>query len=249
MAANLVTPIGQDEQPQAPQPSPMMETTGGSGAEQPNTAQGAAPQEPAAPSVNVPKELVKHPAFQALFAGAPPAVSYHLKGFEDRSERELFSENKDFLQRAGIRVYKAMSGERGVIYNALHIHPADLQAADKMGKLDQIAPDFDVVNHAIAKSGLANPILRAENVPGAPPRSRAVTIAPQAASQAALAARVSGNMAPTPQSSPPVVPSLPASAQRQLMAARATALQPGSPTSGPAPGQGRLLNSILKPVA
>jgi len=40
----------------------------------------------------------------------------------------------------------------------------------------------------------------------------------------------------------------PASAQNKLATARLKSLSPGSPTSGPAPGQGRVLNAILKPT-
>jgi len=234
-----------------PLAAPMPQTTGG--APIPNTADGAAGGSPAPNSATpegpaIPKELVKHPAFQALFSGAPPALSYHIKGFADRDERELFSKNKAFLQKAGISVYKSISGDRGVIFNALHVHPQDLYAADKMGKLDQIAPDFDVVNHAVAKSGISNPVLRVGHVPAAPPMSRSATIAPQSASQDALAQRVMGNQAPGPGQTPPVAPTLPASVQKRLLAERSANLTPGAPTAGQAPGQGRLLNSILKPV-
>lgn len=51
---------------------------------------------------------------------------------------------------------------------------------------------------------------------------------------------------------PPATPAAgnppPASAQRNLMTKRVNNVQPGSPTSGARPGQGRLLNNIQKPV-
>jgi hypothetical protein len=57
---------------------------------------------------------------------------------------------------------------------------------------------------------------------------------------------------PTPTSVPPTSASggsLPASAQRDLMSARVSNMQPGPPAStGAKPGAGRILNSILKPV-
>lgn len=227
-------------------PSPMPTA---SDAAVPNTADAAQPEQPAANAPAVPKDLIKVPAMQALFAGAPPAMSYHIKGMEDRDEKRLMSEHKEFLQKAGIRVYKSLSGDRGVIFNALHIHPQDLYAADKAGKLDQIAPDFDTVNHAISKAGLSNPVLQVRGVPGGPPTSRSGAIAPTSASQDALAQRVMGSGAPSAGQTPPVAPSLPASVQKRLLAERNANLTAGAPTSGPAPGQGRLLNSILKPVA
>ena len=57
--------------------------------------------------------------------------------------------------------------------------------------------------------------------------------------------------------SPPAAPQAPAqqpesqpapSVQQKLATSRTANLAPGSPTSGPAPGAGRLLNSILKPA-
>lgn len=49
----------------------------------------------------------------------------------------------------------------------------------------------------------------------------------------------------SPQSQPMGAPA-PASSQTQLANARIANLAPGQPTSGPAPGQGRVLNNILK---
>jgi len=202
-----------------------------------------APEAAAAP----PDELLKIPAFQALFAGSPPAVSFSLTGQSDRPERKLAEKNSDYLKEAGFRIFKAQADNRAVLYNALRIHPEDLRAAEKMGKLEIIAPDFDAVNHAVGKSGDANPILHAGEVPAAPASALSASTAPQAGSIPALAARV---MAAAPQSggAPPNVAPAPAGVQRKLAGARIASLKPSAPTAGPAPGQGSLLNSILKPV-
>lgn len=59
-------------------------------------------------------------------------------------------------------------------------------------------------------------------------------------------AAVSGGSAPVaaaPAGNPPS-----SSAQKKLATARAKNLQPGSPTSGPRPGAGRIINNILKPT-
>jgi hypothetical protein len=192
---------------------------------------------PAAPTL--PHDLLKVPAMQALVAGSPPAVSANLKGAEDREDIKLFRKNKDLMQRAGFGFYRSLSGHQGVIFNALHIHPADLQAADKAGKLTLIAPPLDVVNHAVGKSGASNPVLSRSAVPNGPampspqaPPQAGATLAPGASP----AAGVTG------------IPPAPHSVQRGLARARLAALNPGSPTSGPSPGAGRLLNSIMKPV-
>lgn len=192
-------------------------------------------------------ELLKIPAFQALFAGSPPAVSYDLEDKADRPERKLAEENAGYLAEAGFRTYKTLSGDRGVLYNALHVHPEDLAAADKAGKLKLLAPDFDAVNHAVGKSGLANPIFHAGDSPQTFAKSRSGSIAPQSATQQAIADRVSG--APAPLASPQaIVAPASAGAQKRIASARVANMKPSAPTGGPAPGQGALLNSIMKPV-
>jgi hypothetical protein len=153
-----------------------------------------------------------------------------VKGAEDRDEIKMVSENKEAILGAGMGFYRSMSGQLGVIFNALKIHPQDLQAADKAGKLPVVAPDFDTINHEVSKLNLTHPIRNAQPPPAqfASPMS---TAAPQAAS---------GML--------PLVPPAPASVARKLAAQRILNMQAGAPTSGPEPGAGRLLNSIMKPV-
>lgn len=172
---------------------------------------------------------------QALLAGNPPAVSGNLKNAEDREEVQKIREHKDALLKAGFAFYKSLSGQFGVLYNRLHIHGADIQAADKAGKLLQIAPLWDQVEHEVSKSGAKHPLLGLQGLPGG-----FAMPTPQAAPQAGSGLG--------PGVAPAAIKQAPASAQRQLMAARTMNLQPGAPTSGPAPGQGRLMNQILKPV-
>lgn len=195
-------------------------------------------QAPAAPSL--PHELIKMPVMQALIAGSPPAVSDDIREKNTRAEADVFREHKALLQRAGFGFYRSLSGKLGVIYNSLHIHPEDILAADKAGKLPLIAPPFDVVNHAVSKSGATNPVLSRSAVPGGPalpspkaPPGVSATMAPGASGPSPAMLRPAG---------------LPAGAQRSLAKARLAQMAPGSPTSGPEPGAGRLLNQILKPV-
>jgi len=216
--------------PMAEQPAPIPE-------EALPAEEGAAP----------PPELLKIPAFQALFAGSPPAVSYDLSNKSDREERKVAEDNAGYLSEAGFRTYKTLSGERGVLYNALHIHPEDLAAADKAGKLNLIAPDFDAVNHAVAKSGPAHPILHAGDAPLTPARARSAAIAPQSATQQALADRISGAPTPLGRGAPNVAP-MSSSAQRRVAGARVSNMAPTAPTAGTAPGQGAILNAITKPI-
>lgn len=195
----------------------------------------------------IPDEVLRLPAMQALIAGSPPAVSAKLSDFANRPEAKLMAENKDALLAAGMGFYKSLSGDLGVVFNSLHIHPSDLQAADKAGKLLDIAPPVDQVDAAVSKSGTGNPVLQATGVPGGPAMARSATIPPQSGSGG-----LSG--APTKAPAPMTLPAggghqgTPASLQRNLMQARVKNIQPGTPTSGASPGAGRLLNQILKPV-
>lgn len=192
-----------------------------------------APDAAPAPQEKMPGALLKIPAMHGLMTGSPGAVSDNIKDFSKRGDAKVLTDNKDWLTRAGFGFYRSLDGGTGVVFNLLYVHPEELKAADAAGKLKEVAPDFDSVNHAISKSGRAHPALSAGPVPaglkGAP-----VPQPPQIA------------QVPPPPTTPIPPPS--AAAQQSLQSARTTNLQPGSPTSGPVPGAGRLLNQVLKPV-
>lgn len=184
----------------------------------------------------LPDEIIKIPAIQAVIAGSPPAVSMALKGSEDREERKLVEDHQEALQEAGMGFYRSLSGALGVMFNGLKIHPDDIVAADRAGKLTAIAPDFDKLNHEVAKSGRAHPVLSANRPVAALPMPLSAATPPQAASGA------------LPMPSQTNVPPAPASVARRLAAQRVLNLQTGAPTSGPAPGAGRILNRVLTPA-
>jgi len=171
----------------------------------------------------LPQELLQLPAFQALFAGQPPALSAPVADFAKRPETKLVSDNKAPLMKAGIGFYRSIGGDLGVVFNQMFISGEEIKAADTAGKLLEIAPPFDAVSQSVAQSGAENPVLKAQTPTG--PRGAPVPTPPQSGGK--------------PQS---------AAAQRKTTSARVMNIQPGAPTSGPAPGAGRLLNSILKPV-
>lgn len=210
-----------DIQPQMPQDASQP---------QPAPDNQPAPADAAPPAEALPHALLKYPAIQGLLAGMPVAVSDQISQFREKPLGKDVAKYSQQLQQAGLMFYKSLSGDTGVIFNALHVHPADIQAADKAGKLKQIAPDIDRIDHELGKAGKNHPILAMQT--GAP--QAPATPTPQAPPQSAQL--------------PPPVKQNPASAQKKLMAARIMAASPGSPLSGPAPGSGRLLNSILKPV-
>jgi hypothetical protein len=199
-------------------------------APQPDPAETAsAPEAPAATdSQNLPDELVQIPAMQAVLAGNPAAVSAPLAEFSKRPEAKIIIDNKDALVAAGFGLYRSLSGDVGVVFNTLHLHPDELKAADKAGKLQQLAPPFDQVNASVAGAGPdTHPVLNAAEVPTGP----------------------KGPPMPNPpQMNSGAMNHTPAAVQRTVATARTNNLNPGSPTSGPQPGAGRILNSILKPV-
>jgi hypothetical protein len=196
--------------------------------------QEAPPQAPAAPPEAeapppLPPALLKIPALQALVAGAPPALSMKLKGSEDRDEVKMVTKNAQGLQQAGMGFYQSLNKEFGVMFNALRIHPDDLLAADKQGKLLQVAPDFDTVNHAVSKMGKDHPALHASPPP------------------AAYATPVSAGSAPQ-MASGKFMPPIAAAVARKLLQQRIQNMQPSAPTGGPMPGAGVIANQIAKPV-
>lgn len=181
------------------------------------------PEPPAkAASGGISDELLQIPAMQALFAGQPAALSTPIKEFSNRPEAKIIEENKDAIQRAGVGFYRSLAGDLGVLFNQLHIAGQDLIEADKQGRLTEVAPLFDEVNQAVSMSGEGNPVLSAQ-VPGG--------------------AKTANISAPAPAPAP-----APASVQNKLTTARLKNTSLGAPTSGPQPGAGRILNTLLKPA-
>lgn len=165
-------------------------------------------------------ELLQIPAMQAIFAGQPAAFSTSIEDFAQRPEAKIIEDNKDAIQRAGVGFYRSIAGDMGVLFNQLHMAGQDLIEADKGGRLLELAPAFDEVNQAVSTSGEGNPVLSAQ-VPGG--------------------AKTANVPAPAPSPAP-----APASVQNKLTTARLKNMSPGSPTSGPSPGAGRILNNIMK---
>lgn len=211
---NSVTPLSLDQPvPPLAETAPTTETS-----------------EPASSENALPDEVLQIPFLQAVFAGSPSAVSFNIKAAEKTPEAKTVAANKQGLQEAGINFYRALSGETGIIFNASKISGEDLIAADKAGKLLEIAPPADKVNADILASGSNHPALSQ----GAPPSGLAAPTA---------------NVPPQSASVPMPAPSTGAGGQaRQKLAARLKNLQPGPPTGGSNPGAGRLLASIMKPV-
>lgn len=226
--ASLIEPAAAPAAPSAPDPTSVTP---------PEATAEAPPAESAA--AGLPETLIQVPALQALIAGSPAALSFN-QGFGNLPEAKEIAKHKDALLAAGIGFYRSLSGDLGVMFNQFHINGKDLQAADKQGKLLDVAPPFTQVNDEVAKSGDQNPILSAQGVPKAFADAKSTLEPPQSASGATPPPTVSAN--PAGASGPS------AATENQLTSARLKALTPGGPTSGMSPGAGRVLNAIYKPV-
>lgn len=185
----------------------------------------------AAPTGELNDEVLQIPAMQALIAGSPPALSANLATIGKLPEAQIIAANKDGLMSAGIGLYRSLDGANGVFFNQLFVSPDEIKAADQAGTLMELAPPFESVNAEVAKSGANNPVLNAAERPaGFATNGRMPTAATQ------------GVPVQPPQTQQP------ASVQKSLANDRVKNMQIGPPTSGPAPGQGKLLRAILRPV-
>lgn len=200
----------------------------------PAPAEEAPPEDSPAQAKSLPDELLRLPGMMALISGAPPALSLRIKDKDNRDDVKLISQHKDALQQAGFGLYRSLSGEFGVLFNQLFVHGADIQAADKMGKLEEIAPPADAITHAVGKSGLQNPALSGQARPTGFATQKSVG-APQSATGTLPQPQISASPAS-------------GSAQNKTQSARLKNMVVGGPTTGQAPGAGRILNTILKPV-
>lgn len=194
--------------------------------------------QPQETSENAPKlapALLHIPAMQALMVGKPAAASVHFT--HDKAlpvAKEIFDHKEDLL-KAGFALYRSLSGDVGVIFNQLYLHPEELKAADQAGQLMQIAPPLGQLNHATGAAGRNHPIFSHAGVPGGP-KPAPMPQVPQ-----------SGMAQPAPIAAGPG-PTMPADVQRQLLQAKLANIPLGAPTSGPSPGAGRILNTLQKPV-
>lgn len=175
------------------------------------------------PGGNLPPSF-KVPALQAVFAGQPPAISVPTKS-EDPNLK-LIWDDREQLMKTGIAFYKALSGDLGVIFNALRLHPEAVKQADKEGRLLEIAPPYTEVEKMVAGAPV-HPLQMVDQdeelVPPQPPQ-----------------------MTPPQSANGVLVPPAPAGTVKRLQAERIKSTVPGGPTSGMRPGAGRVLNSLMK---
>lgn len=198
----------------------------------PAQAQEGAPGAPGNPPKifeALPDEVADIQVVQWVSAGKPPAV--RVGPGEYYPELEPIEKNLTETVDAGLDIYRASSGDL-VLYNPLFLDSEELKLADAEGKLDMVAPLYSELT---GKTPEPIDEETANRLEGYAKRNvkelaaRGVT-APQDGAAEGTATPVSR---------------LPAEAQTSLVRAQVDKGQMNSPTSGPRPGGGRILNSIL----
>lgn len=179
----------------------------------------------------LPKEVQSIPLVQWLSIGKPPAVRVLPQEFYP--ELRPLVKNIGEVLKNGLSIYGAQAGD-AVIYNPLFIGPEELQAADQQGNLAQIIPSYGELTNQ--QPPVLDPATMKEVEGEITDAKRQLTDmqAPPTAQPASM-----GAPAAPPQMPPPPGP---------LTASRIKGLMPGSPSSGPVPGGGRILNALLTPA-
>lgn len=167
--------------------------------------------------VTLPDEVLEIPAMYGLLNGAPPAIYADMK--RQDPQLKVLGDHAQELGQAGIGFYQSKDGQLGVLYNSAYVDEQQLQQADQAGKLTEVAAPYDEVTQSFNAAA------------GLPPAAGA----PQGPANAPL------QPTPTASGNPPT-----SKTQQKLATARVNNLNPGSPTSGPRPGAGRILNNIIK---
>ena len=172
------------------------------------------------PTTQIPEEVLQIPAVYGLLNGAPPAV-YVERTRKDPEIQTVVKHQKELVD-SGFGFYQTKNGKYTVFYNGAYVSPDELKKEDEAGTLTETVAYYDDVKQSFDSAVNGTPAGGTETLPGEP----VATAAPPAA---------------TPGGSPPS-----SRVQNTLATARVNNLNPGSPTSGPVPGRGRILNNVLK---
>lgn len=169
----------------------------------------------------IPEAVLQIPEFSGLLAGKPPAVSVQ-SGFKSPETDAIMAHTKE-LADAGFGFYPGKNGTN-VIFNTQFISGDAIKKADAEGKLADVAtpfPELKASFDSVTGGGAAG------GAPAAPADGSPASDQP-------------------PASSPALPAPAPAGVNKKLATARVNNVIPGGPTTGPTPGQGRILNSLLK---
>jgi hypothetical protein len=183
---------------------------------------------------DLPKPLAKLKAMKFAALGKPPAFRFvpglYYPAVDD------FADNLDKMLLAGFDMYASQSGDK-VVYNPLFIQDDELKAADAKGVLQQIVPEYGELTGETPKP-VTQPIEKrlTQKLTAMIPKLRKLQM-----EGAEPPATTLENLSGYPQ--PPAV-GKPSGISSKLTIPRTKNALPESPTSGPKPGAGRLLNAI-----
>ncbi len=158
----------------------------------PAAPEGAPADAPKSDVSGLPDEVLQIPAIQGILLGAPPAT--YAPADASFPEIEVVNRNGKALLSAGIGAYRTIDKKNMVLFNSLYLKPKELEAADKAGKLDDVAVPFEELNSSFS-----------ENFEGAAPAEEAAPMMgsapmpmsqPDAGVQNRMATMRAQNMAP-----------------------------------------------------
>lgn len=173
------------------------------------------------------------PVVRSIAVARPPAV--RLPPGHYFPELSALGKKLPNLLQSGFDVYRASTDDL-VLFNPLAMPLEELQAIDQKGKLAELVPDYGTLTNQLPKE------MTDEEAVQQVSESEEIERGLASLGGEAPAPATGGMPAQTP-----VPPPNPA-ATSALNRTRVQAMQPGSPTSGPAPGAGRVLNGLLKPA-
>jgi len=204
--------------------------------QQPGLGATAAPGEPGDVNpFNLPPAVANVPAVKLVSIGAPPAV--RVGPGEYYPEIDPVIDHMDTVLSSGLDVYHAMDNSM-VLFNPLFIQEAELQYLDQNGQLQDVVPDYGQVTG---------------NQPQEIPDDQIAAFVDRGDAMAAKLNELSGpgeeEVSVQPAGQPTPVPQPSPAEQAAVVDNQSRAMRAfgGSPTSGPHPGGGRLLNALLQP--
>lgn len=181
---------------------------------------------------HLPESALKIRAVQQVLVGNPPGFRVP-PGYFYPDLKPLQTHMPELL-KGGLRIYKAESTGDAVFHNPVLLPTEELKAIDAAGKLDQYIPEYGQMTGQLPTE-LSDEEAMKEFADSEDTHRRIVA--------AGMVPTGSAGGSQTPQ---PSAPPAPAAVQNRIAASRSAALQPGAPSSGPAPGGGRILNGLLK---
>ena len=230
---NLIAPVAPETQPLADQaPAP---------AKTPALAPAPAPTPKTSAKPELPDIAKKDPLVRSVLLGEVPGILIR-PGLYYPKAWDLAEKHSKDLMDLGLDFYFA-TDESTIFFNPAQITEPELQAADKGGKLHQILPDYETLSGERPQKPPPKVQKQMDQfrqqVYGKPPN---VSLAP---------GQLPPSAPPLPQAlaAPQAVgPTLPAKSVNKLMQTRLGGLTKVSPSSGPFPGAGRIVNAMATPA-